>query len=124
MKPALEALDLFDKPDRIFNVDESGFCLTWAPKMMLAKSPQVLVPGTGRDSVTVQACISASGVLLPPYVVYKGERLIADTTYGGPLGSRLTVTHNGWMDEITFVNWMRSCAQCSFLLFQRNDQSF
>lgn len=112
LKPALQELDLFDKPEHIFNVDESGFSLAWTPRTILArrgqKSPQALVAGSGREYVTVQVCVSASGRLLPPYVVYKGKRLIADTTYGGPLGSRFTVTPNGWMDEATFINWMRT----------------
>ena len=48
--------------------------------------------------------VSASGQILPPYIVYKGEGLMSDTTYGGPLGSRYT---NGWMMEHT-LDWMRS----------------
>ena len=33
---------------------------------------------------------------------------MSDTTYGGPLGTRFTISHNGWMTEETFLDWMRS----------------
>ena len=53
-------------------------------------------------------CISTTTNFIPPYVVYKGERPISDTshtTYGGP---RFTVSHSGWMTEETFLDWMGS----------------
>ena len=110
--PVLEKLQLVGKPECIFNVDESGFPLSWTPRSVLTKrgqkSPQALVAGSGRENITVQACASASGQLLPPYIVYKGERLIADTTFGGPLGTRFSVSHNGWMTGEGFLDWLRS----------------
>ena len=113
LKPVLIDLNLEDKPNQIFNVDESGFPLSWTPKTILTKrgqkSPQALLAGSGRENITVQMCISSTGKLLPSYVVYKGERLMSDTTYGGPLGTRFTISHNGWMTEETFLDWM--CSQ-------------
>ncbi len=44
----------------------------------------------------------------PPYVVYKGERLRANMTFGGPLGTRFAVSHNGWMTTEAFTDWLRS----------------
>ena len=112
LKQSLEDLDLFNKPEQIFNVNESGFPLGWTPKTILAKrgqkSPQALLAGSGRENITVQMCVSATGKLLPPYIVYKGERLMSDCTYGGPLATRFAVSHNGWMTEETFIDWMRS----------------
>ncbi len=91
LDPVLRSLGLAGKPELIYNVDESGFPLSWTPQTILTrrgqKSPQALVPGSGRENVTVQTCVSGSGQLLPPYVVYKGERLRADVTFGGPLGT-------------------------------------
>ena len=76
---------------------ESGFPLSWTPKTILTKkgqkTPQALMAGSGRANITVQTCISGSGTLLPPYVVYKGERLMSN---GGPLASHYAVSHNGW----------------------------
>uniref|UniRef100_A0A1X7VXQ7 DDE-1 domain-containing protein n=1 Tax=Amphimedon queenslandica TaxID=400682 RepID=A0A1X7VXQ7_AMPQE len=112
LSPVLTNLDVTGKPDNIYNVDESGFPLSWTPKCILSrrgqKSPQALLAGSGWENITVQLCTSATGKLLPPYVVYKGERLMSDTTYGGPLGTRYSVTQNGWMTELTFLDWMKS----------------
>ena len=77
-KPTLTELDdLLDKPNQIFNVDESGFPLSWTPKAILTrwgeKSPQALLAGSGRENITVQMCVSPSGQILPPYIVYIGE---------------------------------------------------
>ena len=86
--------------------------MSWTPKAIFTrrgqKTPQALVPGLGRENITVQTCISASGQLLPPYVVYKGARLRAETTFGGPLGTRFSVSHNGWMTADGFVDWLKS----------------
>ena len=109
LKPALTNLDLLNKPAQIYNVDETGFPLSWTPKTILTRRGQKsLLAGSGRENVTVQMCTSATGQILPPYVVYKGERLMSDTRYGGPLGSRYSVSQNGWMTENTFLDWMRS----------------
>ena len=112
LEPALQNLDLFNKPEQIYNVDESGFPLSWTPKTILTKkgqkTPQALLARSGRENITVQTCISGSGTLLPPYVVYKGERLMSNTTFGGPLASRYAVSHNGWMTEESFVDWLKA----------------
>lgn len=65
-------------------------------------------------------CGSASGVLLPPYVVYKAEKLWQQWVDMGPKGepcckerccssgSRYNRTHHGWMDGQTFTDWFES----------------
>ena len=112
LKPTLDALNLHDSPSRIFNVDEVGFPLSGRAKSVFVKrgmkSPQSLIPGSGRENITVQVCCSASGGLLPPYVVYTGQRLQYNCTSGGPLGTRYSVSPNGWMTGPTFLDWMKS----------------
>ena len=75
----IRKIRLVGKADRIFNVNESGFPLSWNPTMLLTrrghKSPQAMTPGSGREQITVQTCISGSGQLMAPYVVYKGARV-------------------------------------------------
>ena len=71
------------------------------------KSLQCIIPGSGRDNITVQVAYSASGDLHPPYVVYTGQQLMEHLTYGGPLGTRYSVSTNGWMTGPTFVKWMK-----------------
>ena len=111
LEPVLQNLQLLENPKWIFNVDETGFPLGGKPRKVIAKkgikSPQSLVGGSGRDNITVQTCISGSGDLLPPYIVYAGKRLMANSVNGGPFGSRYSVTENGWMDTVTFIDWLQ-----------------
>ena len=65
LNPVLKQLGLEDCPNQMFNVDESGFPLAGKPGKILAprgmKSPQSLICGSGRENITVQSCVSASG---------------------------------------------------------------
>ena len=56
----------------------------------------------------MQVCCSANGDLLPPYVVFTGQRLQYNCTSGGLLGTRYSVSANGWMTGPTFMDWMKS----------------
>lgn len=51
---------------------------------------------------------SASGEILPPYVVYKAEHLWDTWTTGGPNGCRYNRTKSGWFDVMTFEDWFLS----------------
>ena len=89
--PTLKKLDLVGKVERIYNVDKSGVPLSWNSKVVLTKRghkmPHALVPGSGREQVTVRTCVPTSSQILPPYVVYKGARVSPYHTFGGPLGT-------------------------------------
>ena len=112
LKPTLDSLNLHHHPERVFNVDEVGFPLSGRATSVLVKkgmkSPQSLIPGSGRDNITVQVCCSASGELLPPYVIYSGQRLQYNCTSGGPLGTRYSCSANGWMTGSNFIDWLKS----------------
>ena len=93
LQPLLEKNGLLNHPERIFNADETSFCLCGHPQKVLArkgaKPPQYTVGGTGKENITVQVCVSASGNLLPPYILYSGQRLMSNHTENGPPGARL-----------------------------------
>ena len=112
LKPILDKTGLGDHPNRIFNADETSFSLCGRPQKIIAKrgakSPQYVIGGTGKENITVQACISASGQLLPPYILYTRQRLMFDQTQGGPLGTRYGVAPKGWMTEVNFLDWFRN----------------
>ena len=99
LKPTLDTLKLHTSPCRIFYVDEVGFPLSGRTKSVFIKrgmkSPQSLIPGSGKENVMVQVCCSASGGLLPTYVVYTRQRLQYNCTSGGPLGTHYSVSSNG-----------------------------
>ena len=79
--------DIKGLPSQIFNCDESGFVTDPKSQTVLAQkgSSRVnqCIGGSGREQITVNCCISASGQVLPSYIVYKGKNLYMDWTQGG-----------------------------------------
>lgn len=52
-------------------------------------------------------CGSASGELLPPYVVYKGANVYDSWCTGGPKGTVYTSSPSGWFDMYIFAEWFK-----------------
>lgn len=50
-------------------------------------------------------CGTATGELLPIYVVYKSVRVWSSWTEQGPEGTKYDCSSSGWFDGITFENW-------------------
>ena len=70
VRETLEENNLINRPDRVFNVDETGLPLD--PKRMKVICQKNIdhlfrvIGGSGRDSITVNGCASADGRMLPP----------------------------------------------------------
>lgn len=74
----LKELNLTDKPKQIWNLDESGFSHDPKGVKGVAHTTQKVhrtIMGSGKENTTVMACCSADGDLLPPMIIYKGEKL-------------------------------------------------
>lgn len=59
----------------IFNADESGFHSNPSRLKAIEEKGKTLsrVTGSsGRESISVLACISADGLYLPPFIIFKG----------------------------------------------------
>lgn len=66
---------LENKPAFVFNCDESGFCHDPTKFKAIGEKGKALSRisgGSGRESTTVLACISADGSCLPPLIVFRG----------------------------------------------------
>lgn len=78
IKETLEENGLTDRPDRIYNVDETGMPLD--PKRLKVICQRNIshlfrvIGGSGRDSITVNGCACADGFMLPPYYVVYGAK--------------------------------------------------
>lgn len=101
--------DLINRPDRVYNVDETGLPLD--PKRMKVICMKNIdhlfrvIGGSGRDSITVNGCASADGRMLPPYVIYAAKNLREAWMQNGPENVRFTVSDKGWMDSVCFLDW-------------------
>lgn len=78
----------------------------------------VKVQQFSKSSTSMMVCGSASGVLLPPFVIYRAERPPLEAwTLNGPRGKPLcddecckngtkyVSTKSGWIDMVTFHVW-------------------
>ena len=101
-------LNICDKPHLIFNMDETGFSLNNAPpKIATAKGVRDVIKFTSAErgeNVTVVACCSASGVFIPPFVIFKGIRLREVYKQDMPAGSDVAMSSSGYINEDIFSN--------------------
>ena len=94
--------------DSIFNCDETGFPFQSKMGYVLAAKEDHQVYGVTSDTkhqITVLACGSAAGKMLPPAIVYPGQRLGFDPEAQFP-GSKHYKTLNSWIDTPTYMRWM------------------
>ena len=100
-----------DLASRMWNCDESGLCNASGSWKVLAKRGSRWVHdtagGSGRSYTTIHGCGSASGVRLPPFVVYKGKNLYSSWTRGGLAGAMYSTSTSGWMEKENYESWFR-----------------
>ena len=61
-----------------------------------------------KGSTSIMFSGTASGELLPVYVVYKAINMWNTWTLGGPKGARFNRSKSGWFDSPCFNDWFRS----------------
>lgn len=115
LKDTLLELDLVNKPQSIFNVDEKGLrlCLHRSPTVLSQKGKK-RVHYRGKEhgeNVTVVAAGSALGVVVPPMILFKGVRKTPGCMELLPPGSALEMTPKGSMTIPTFVTFLHHFAQ-------------
>ncbi|CAF4193164.1 unnamed protein product, partial [Rotaria sordida] len=110
LREVLEKFQLLDRPEALWNADESGFFEDPGRRSVVVKrgtkhaiSSQ---SGTGKSMTTVLMCVCANGEKLPPYIVYRGAKLWSSwIPKNGFPGTRYNVTQSGWVEEETFYDW-------------------
>ncbi|CAF3966830.1 unnamed protein product [Rotaria sordida] len=110
LREVLEKFQLLDRPEALWNADESGFFEDPGRRSVVVKrgtkhaiSSQ---SGTGKSMTTVLMCVCANGEKLPPYIVYRGTKLWSSWIPKNRFpGTRYNVTQSGWVEEETFYDW-------------------
>lgn len=106
-----DEMKITDKPEKIFNMDESGFPLNNVPsKIVSQKGIREVVKLTNAErgeNVTVVACCSASGIFIPPFVIFKGVRFKDIYKQDLPSGSEVAMTDSGYINEDVFLKWLQ-----------------
>lgn len=111
----LKDMDIIDKPERIYNIDEKGcrLCLHHQQKVLAQKGVRrVHVVGNEHgENVTIVSCGNAMGVAIPPIILFKGKRLKQEWKDNLPPGSDVLMTTKGSMTASTFCSWLEHFAK-------------
>ncbi|XP_046389416.1 uncharacterized protein LOC124158264 [Ischnura elegans] len=95
-------------PHNIVNYDETNFVDDPGRVKVIVKRgtkhPE-RITDTSKSGVSVMMAGTASGDLLPPYVLYKAKHLYPGWTEGGIDGSRYNRNDSGWFDLDIFEDW-------------------
>jgi hypothetical protein len=97
---------------RVLNMDETSWKdmqmngRTIAPK---AKPVKILVPGNSKVAVTAICTVSMAGDKYPPLYILRWKTDGLRESLGPAISAdRVTVSHNGWMDESVMLRYL-SC---------------
>lgn len=95
-------------PCSILNYDETNLTDDPGSKKCIfrrgTKYPERVMNST-KTAISIMFAVTASGEILPPYTVYKAERIYDQWCVGGPPGARYNRTKSGWFDSASFQDW-------------------
>ena len=112
LEETIRKLGILDRPDLIWNSDESG--LPHDPKKckvvsLKGQKTMQIVTGSDRDNTTVLAAVSASGAVLPPLIIFQGKQV--QTTWRPSTAANhqcypwIYANEKGWMKSDIFSKW-------------------
>ena len=100
---------LLNAPHLIFNCDETGMPLCSRPgkRVGIKGSKHVRICNSGlKTNITVLACTSAGGYVMPPFIIYQRKNLVESLIRGEIPGTMYGMNSNsGWMDGELFQQW-------------------
>ena len=103
----LNKYDIKNKLQFIWNVDETGTSLDHNPTKILARAgsnPHCVASGKSTTN-TVIGAVSALGETMPPYVIFKGDRLSKDIRKDGMDGTEYRSSQTGWSNSSLFLDF-------------------
>ncbi|CAB4023918.1 PREDICTED: uncharacterized protein LOC106141545 [Paramuricea clavata] len=97
--------------DKILNYDETNLADDPGQEKLIFKRgkkyPERVMNYT-KGNISIMFCGTASGELLPVYVVYKNVHMWTTWTTGGPKYARYNRSKSGWFEAISFNDWFRT----------------
>ena len=109
LEKTLEEKELFNCPNRIYNMDESGLPLDHNPSKVIAMKGARKVhcrTSGNKMQITILACANAAGTVIPPMVVFQGKRLNPEWTKGEVPCTLYGMSDKGWTDMELFSYWL------------------
>ena len=101
----------FDKfPESIYNMDETGVPLCPRPPKVIARKGQKMIryrTSGQKAQITVIGCGSATGQVIPPFIIFAAKQISPLWTKDEVNGSRFAVSENAWVDQELFYFWLK-----------------
>ena len=103
-------LNLISKPMQIYNCDESGVTVVFKPNKVVAelgkRNVYAISAAEKGKTHTILSCVSASGFVLPPLMVYPRKICVPDKLKEGAIPNTLFKnSESGWINSQLFAEW-------------------
>lgn len=114
-----ELLDTYKfQASQIYNCDETGISSVHKCKLkvLASKGRKQVVSLTSSErgqTVTVEICMSASGIFMPPLMIFPRVRSNPDYLQNCPPGFSAEFHDWGWMQTDIFYRWLQKFIQCT-----------
>ena len=111
-------LNLIAKPSQIFSADETGVTIAHKPSKVVGHvgGHSLTLADRGKTH-TVLACLSASGQVLPPFMVYPRKQAVPEKIKEGAYPITIfQVSDTGWITKELFFEWFKLFRQMIPLL--------
>ena len=108
LETVLQEFELSDKPGQIYNVDETGMSLDPPKLRVCTRKGQKKVHqrgGGNRSNITVVGSVSATGHIIPPFVIFEGKNFNHLLSQGEIPGTMYGTSPKGWIDMELFRCW-------------------
>lgn len=103
-------LNLMAKPMQVYNADETGVTIVHKPGKVIAELGRhnvYSVTSAERGKThTILSCVSASGFVLPPCMIFPRKRIVPDVLREGAVPNTLFhSSESGWVNKDIYLNW-------------------
>ena len=95
--------------DRIYNMDEIGFLMNGVKAYIVTRKGTkhvASISNSCRVTTSLAVAVSASGFVVPPFFIVKGQRTPTGYLDAAPLHSSMAMAKNGMMTETVFEQWV------------------
>ena len=109
LEETIDKLELRDNPKAIFNCNKSMIAMDkrLGTVVVSRKTKHTYSESKGTwDHITVNACVSASGYIMPPHIVFSQAYPSGPCAQDGPDGVLYSISDNGYMDSELFYGFI------------------
>ena len=96
---------------QVYNCDETGIPLgVYHHKVVTqaGSNPTCITSNSSKSQVTVLACVSATGVAMPPFVIFQRKTMNQELTIGEILGTLYGCSEKGWINHLFCSHWFEN----------------